>query len=474
MLRKLDRQTKVIWSFDGESLNDDLVDQVAQGRAECVRLIYNGAFAERIESFVAALRERPSASAMGVMIDVSSTVQATVAYIDEPVEYHYEESIVLAPGPLPEGKRGLSLKTDAWEGLFEVGSIVYLGYGNTVARVTACSGQIAEAQVIQGGVIQPRSEVHVPSTRKKPTLAPFKSEQLKRILRLEVDYLVLPGDLANEDMLELQNAIQTDFKRCPFLVAKVDSAGICNNLDSVLDVVDGLMISRRELALTTDPATVPMLTKEMLQLCAHRYKLSMVASEMLASMRFNPTPTRAEVSDVANAVLDGTDAVVLSEEVSQGRFGSKATQLLKRIILDVENESGAKPNWNRDEPVIETEFDAVAFQAYKTAQRIDAKAIVCITHSGNTPMRIASFGVDIPILAVTFSEHVLRRLCLVRGVSGLVLESDPHLDDVLPTVNDRLKRESWLSEDDHIVFVTITLSSLGREESNLFSVQKLK
>jgi pyruvate kinase len=118
-------------------------------------------------------------------------------------------------------------------------------------------------------------------------------------------------------------------------------------------------------------------------------------------------------------------------------------------------------------------MDAVSFAAYRTARRVQAKAIVCITKAGNTALKLASFRAPVPIIAVTFSPDVLRKLSVVRGVDGLVLGVDPKIDDVLPVVNDRLLRDSWLQSGDRIVFISVTLSSLGREASNLFTVQQL-
>jgi pyruvate kinase len=194
---------------------------------------------------------------------------------------------------------------------------------------------------------------------------------------------------------------------------------------------------------------------------------------MLASMRRNNTPTRAEVSDVANAVLDGTDAVVLSEEVANGKYGEQAVAVMHRIIRDIEEGHKIKPNWIKHQPSVETEMDAIAYQAYRTAERVQAKAIACITKAGNTAVKLATFRAPIPIIAVTFSPAVVRKLSLVRGVEALLLDVDPRIDEVLPVVNDKLVRGSWLRAGDPIIFVSITLSSVGRESSNLFSVQHL-
>ena len=118
-------------------------------------------------------------------------------------------------------------------------------------------------------------------------------------------------------------------------------------------------------------------------------------------------------------------------------------------------------------------MDAITFNAYKTAQGVGAKAIVCITKDGNTAIRLASFRVPVPVIAVTFSSETRDKLRVVRGVQTLYLDMEPNIDNVLPTVNDFLLKESWLKKGDNIIFVAVTLSSLSEEASNLFTIQKL-
>jgi pyruvate kinase len=195
---------------------------------------------------------------------------------------------------------------------------------------------------------------------------------------------------------------------------------------------------------------------------------------MLGSMRRGPTPTRAEVSDIANAINDGSDALVLSEEVAHGPFAVQALGVMDRIIEDTEKRRSGDLNWMKLTPSIDTEMDAVAYNAYLTAERVRAKAIVCVTKGGNTALRLASYRAPVPVIAVTFSERVASKLSLARGVQPLVLKVDPNIGEVLPVVNDQLVRQSWLKPGDKIVFVSITLSSVSARGSNLFTVQQLQ
>src|SRR5262249_55511753 len=161
-----------------------------------------------------------------------------------------------------------------------------------------------------------------PETRKDPERYNIDQKDLAPFIDKGVDYLVVPGQWSPARMTDFRNALASAYgDRAPWLIVKVDSGDVYERLETLIPAVDGVLISRRELALTINPADVPMITKEIIQLCNDEARVVLTASEMLASMRRNATPTRAEVSDIANAVLDGTDAVVISEEVAAGKYG---------------------------------------------------------------------------------------------------------------------------------------------------------
>ncbi len=247
-----------------------------------------------------------------------------------------------------------------------------------------------------------------------------------------------------------------------------------DSLEGVLDHVHGVVVARLDLALTTSATSIPMVSKQVMKLCNERAKTIITASEMLSSMQRNPTPTRAEVSDIANAVLDSTDAVMLSEDVASGKYGNYALDTMSAAIVDAEAQPRKYGGWDATMPEIsDPQVDSISFAAYRSAERVGAKAIICLTKGGNTAFRLSSFRAPIPIIAVTFNKSTFRQLNLVRGVEAHLLEMDPTIDNVLPVVSEKLVTESWLKHGDKIVFVSISLSSLGTENSNLFTIQTL-
>ena len=479
MIQENYRRTKIVKSFEDKALSSEEAQAAAAQEIDVIRLVYEDRLQNQILEFIKASKAKRAAMPkpkayrpQPFLLDIASFTQATITGLKAPREVVFGDKIRLsAKGP----GDGLTIKTAVWDKLFVKQAKVYIGAGNVVLKVVNVSDGQVDLEVTQGGTIYPDMDVSVPETRHATDRRKITVESIRPLLAEGLDYLLIPGQWDVGKVVKFRREIQDEFgEKTPWMFLKIDAEETLSRLEGVINDVDGVLISRRELALSVSPAVVPMVTKEIIQLCNDRAKIVLTASEMLASMRRNVTPTRAEVSDVANAVIDGTDAVMISEEVANGKFGSKAVEVMSRIILDIETSAAiARPNWIKHTPTVANEMDAIAYHALTTAQRLKAKAIVTITKEGNTALKLASFRAPVPIIAVTFSDPVLRRLAIVRGVESMKVDIDPTLDDVLPFVNDHLLRGTWLKAGDRVVFVAITLSSVGREASNLLTVQTL-
>jgi pyruvate kinase len=470
MINASARQTKIIWSFEGSHCAD-MAKKISKEDVDVLRIVYERDHAKQIAGFIKEYRSPANLKQAPIMMDISTWSQGEISSHNENLKLNFGDNFTLSE---KSGSGQVEIETYSWERLFAKNSVVYFGFGQLVAKINNLTSDLAEMEVLQGGYIHKGMDVYVPDTRIQTSLKYIRDDDLKAFADCPVDYIVIPGKWTSSDIIDFKKQLAGITKDItPWLIVKIDSNTAYRGLSDVMPHVDGVMISRRELSLTMNPATIPMITKEIIQLCNEEAKIVLTASEMLSSMRFNGSPTRAEVSDVANAVIDGTDAVILSEEVSEGDYGAKALEIMNSVIVDIEAQNHVGTNWSKKTPSINNEMDAITFNAYKTAQRVGAKAIVCITKDGNTAIRLASFRVPVPVIAVTFSSETRDKLRVVRGVQTLYLDMEPNIDNVLPTVNDFLLKESWLKKGDNIIFVAVTLSSLSEEASNLFTIQKL-
>jgi pyruvate kinase len=473
-MKDMHAKTKIIWSLDKSVLDENQAQMVGENHFGALRLLYSKTSTEQMVEFLKLTYKfrKNFLSQLPVMLDVSQLTRAFVKEFTCSSELLYEQKITLGLNT----NQGVDIQIDCEnpDTFIIPDAIIYLGFGSVVLKTSKVSGNKIEAWVVQGGSLIAGMEVHVPETRKEPTVFDLSHVDIKAFKSIGIDYVILPSISSAKEISLIRKKINVEINENPWLILRIDNKTVVENLDKLLPLVEGVMISRRELALTIEAAMVPVACKEIIQQCRKHAKLVIIASEMLASMRHNPTPTRAEVSDVANAVIDGTDAIILSEEIALGKYTVRSFKLCQSILEDVENQTASASTWSREDVQLHNELDAVAYHAFKTAERVKAKAIVCITKSGNTAFRLASFQVSMPIIAVTFKEEIERKLKLIRGVVPLNLDINPHLDEVLPVVKERLLKDGWLEKGDYIVFVTVSLSSISKEASNLFTVQRLE
>jgi pyruvate kinase len=463
-------RTKIICSLEKSTFNADLI-QSAKSTIDGLRIVWSAETSADVEKFLQQITDpKTKKPIVSTILDVSSL--SRVYIVNQKAGEEWTVGTKLTIGATE--KADVQLNSMHWSANAKVGDQVLIGYGTAIVKVLSMDGTQVNGEVIQGGVIFNGMDVHAPSSKRAAFNEDLGDEPVRIARKYNCDYVLVSNVDDAEALKKMRKKLEgSDPASMPWLVLRLDCDRVYGKYRELLPYVDGVMISRMELALTIDPAMVPLLTKEIIQVCNDAAKIVFTASEILGSMRTNATPTRAEVSDIANAVSDGTDAVILSEAVPHGPYALRAIDLINKIVVDIERNTELALNWQKHEPYIENEMDAIAYSAYKTAQRTQASAIVCITESGNTALRLSSFRTPIPIIAVTFSQKTMSRLNLVRGVESIMLDTAPKIDEVLLVVTEQLKRDSWLKTGDTIIFVSITLSSIGRENSNLFTVQRL-
>jgi len=259
------------------------------------------------------------------------------------------------------------------------------------------------------------------------------------------------------------------------IVAKIEKPEAVENIDSIIQETDALMVARGDLGVELAPEDVPVVQKMIVRKCNEAGVPVIVATQMLESMIGNPRPTRAEANDVANAVLDGADAVMLSGETSVGAFPVEAVQTMDRIIRKVEEQhqdhlaiakKPTNPEW--------VHFDAIGRAACVIANEVNAKAIVTVTHSGFSALNTAKYRPKAAIIAVTAREKILRRLNLVWGVQGIIVpDMGGDTDQALKRVNEELLKAGYVQKGDYVV-TTVGIPLFAQGSTNTIKVEKVE
>jgi pyruvate kinase len=295
--------------------------------------------------------------------------------------------------------------------------------GRVRVRVTVLGGDFIEAKVIVGGAISNHKGVNLPGTvLDLSPLTPKDRADLEFGLRLGVDWVALSFVQKPSDVIEARSLIGARAG----LMAKIEKPAALERIDDIIRMSDAIMVARGDLGVEIPHEDVPGRQKELVRACRLAVKPVIVATQMLDSMGAAPTPTRAEVSDVATAVYDGADAVMLSAESATGRYPREAVEMMDRIIKSTEQHKMYRSIVEATQPGEEqTPPHAVATAAADLASAIHATAIVAYTSSGTTAARVARKRPSLPILAITPNPEISRRLCLLWGAHS-VLSEDVH------------------------------------------------
>ena len=310
------------------------------------------------------------------------------------------------------------------------GDRLLLSDGDLELEVIGTTGEDVHCRVITGGTLASRKGINLPARSiTTPTVTDKDRDDLTFGLRHGVDYVAQSFVRTAADVLEVRGMIHGHGSTVP-LIAKIETQDALTNIDEIIDSVDGVMVARGDLGVAVPLATVPRLQKMLIAKANRAGKPVITATQMLRSMQDSPRPTRAEVTDVANAVLDGTDAIMLSEETAIGRFPLEAVRMMAAIASDAESVFPFEAWIHRFEtggPLP----DAVARAACSMAADIDAAAIVTCTQSGGTARRVARYRPRAPILAPTPHAETYRRLALVWGITPLLNQSQLTTDDLI-------------------------------------------
>jgi pyruvate kinase len=351
-----------------------------------------------------------------------------------------------------------------------VGDIILIDDGIIKLIVKDKTKKELKAKVIEGGIVKSKKGVNLPTTR--TSLSSFTEKDKRDLIfgmKLNVDYVAVSFVRSADDIKDVIKWAEVQKIDLPPLIAKIEKPEALENIDEIVDIADGIMVARGDLGVEMPTEKVPIIQKTLIKKANQKGKLVITATQMLESMTQHTRPTRAEATDVANAVIDNTDALMLSAETATGKYPVEALKMMSLIIKYTEENMGLPATQYELKTTVP---EAIADGACKVAQNINAKAIAVFTHSGFTARLISKLRPNIPILAFTPDEKVLKRLSLYWGViPKLIKQSEVEIDQsFIEEMGRSLKIEAMGKKGDNIVIVASS-PFLGRP--NVIRVHKL-
>jgi pyruvate kinase len=317
--------------------------------------------------------------------------------------------------------------------------------------------------VIQGGILSSKKGVNFPNTKiSLPSLTEKDQLDLDFALDQNVDWVGLSFVRSARDIIELKHRISAKGSHAK-VIAKIEKPEALECIDDIIHESDGLMVARGDLGVEVPFQNVPLIQKMLITKCIHKAKPVIVATQMMETMISSMTPTRAEVNDVANAVLDGTDAVMLSGETSVGKFPVEVIKTMTNIINEMETFNGI---YNKEELPERNQVrfisDSICFNACRLSQRVEANAIITMSFSGYTAYKIASQRPNTDIFVFTGNEKILTQLNLVWGVKAFYYNKRISTDHTIADIKYIMKSEGYLKSGDLVINIaSIPLEDLG-------------
>jgi pyruvate kinase len=332
-----------------------------------------------------------------------------------------------------------------------VGDPILVDDGKVRLEVTGVNDQDVTTRVVVGGKVSDHKGINLPGVAVSvPALSEKDVEDLRWALKLGVDFIALSFVRSAGDVEDVRKVMREVGIVLP-VIAKIEKPQAIDNLDEVIRAFDGFMVARGDLGVECPLEDVPFLQKRVIEKARRNAKPVIVATQMLESMIANPAPTRAEASDVANAVLDGADAVMLSGETSVGAYPISAVETMARIIVSTEHHELAKMAAIDWQP--RTRGGVVAKAAAEVAERVGARYLVAFTQSGDSAKRLARYRGSIPVLAFTPENKVRSQLCLTWGVETFRTSPVEHTDEMVRQVDEALLKIGRVKEGDTVVII---------------------
>ena len=440
--------TKIVATLTGKRCEPAFIEELYREGMDVIRI--NSAHADIEGALRLITNTRVVSDKIAILIDTKGPeIRTTIC--DVPIELKKGNTILMAGNP-GEKTTDKIINVSYTEFVSEVppGTAVLIDDGEIELMAVRRDGDFLECLIENDGVLGARKSVNLPGVKIcLPSLTEKDRTFIKMAAENEVDFIAHSFVRSKQDVLDVQ-AVLDEYNSKIKIIAKIENKEGVDNIDEILEVVYGIMVARGDLGIEIPYEKIPGIQKMMISKCIESRKPVIVATQMLQSMITNPRPTRAEVSDIANAIYSQTDALMLSGETANGRYPVEAVKTMARVALEVENNKEKFV----DMPSVKINGEISAYLAkvaVKTAVRIDARGIIADTTGGRTLRDMAAYRGYKIILAQCYLKSTMRELALSYGIYASYQERKKSVDDFLKVALQNLTRDNFVNNDDLIV-----------------------
>lgn len=448
------KQTKIIATISDRRCDPAFLREMRDAGVDVVRL--NTAHQTPKETLQVINNIRKVSDRIGILVDTKGP-EVRTTQVEEDINF-FKGDIVRMIGTsqgLVSDKESIYVNYADFHQDIPLHAKIFIDDGKMELRVQKKAKNYLECQVMNDGVVKSNKSVNVPDVHIDfETLNKKDREYIDFCIKHDVDFIAHSFVRNKEDILAIQKILDKKKSKIK-IIAKIENHEGVKNIDEILDYAHGIMVARGDLGIEIAAEEIPLIQKEIIRKCIVRKKPVIVATQMLQSMVKNPRPTRAEVSDVANAVLDGADAVMLSEESAGGDYPIEAVSIMSKIARRIEAENDGF--YSRHLPIIKNEKTPANYlikAAVEAAKELDIKEIIIASGSGSAAEAIAAYRSNVPVYIKCFNKTTVRQLAMTYGVNAHYVEKEENHTKFITKLFKQLVKKEILSPKDKIVFLT--------------------
>jgi pyruvate kinase len=444
------KKTKIVATIGPVSANERTLTEMVRAGLDVIRINFShGDFKEHEPKVVLARQiSEKLGKPIAVMQDLSGPKFRIGDFYQERVQLKAGELITLTPEKIVGDEKRVSINYPTLSEELKVGNIIMIDDGKKKFEVVEIKNKEIVCKIIVGGETKGRRSVNLPGAYLKiSSLTDKDKKDLEFGFKHKVDLIAFSFVRRAEDVQELRDILKKN-KSNAMIIAKIETQEAVENFDAILELSDGVMVARGDLAVEIPAEEVPIVQKMIIKKCHKAGKPVITATQMLESMIKSPVPTRAEVSDVANAIFDGTDAIMLSEETTLGDYPVEAVRMMTRIAVRVEGELTSNGN---EIEAAHGVADAVSQAVVHTANYLEAQFILALTQSGFTARMISRYRPTQTIVAFSPNAKDLNKMVLSYGVHPVLIDKADNLNEVLKLVRAYALKHKFAQKGDRVV-----------------------
>jgi pyruvate kinase len=448
------RRAKIVATLGPATESYEMIRAIIEAGVDVTRMnLSHGSYAEHEVRFANVRKAADDTGrAVAILVDLQGPKIRLGKFADGPHDLAVGDIFKITAEDVPGTKELVSTTFKGLPGDVKPGDFLLIDDGKVRVQVESVDGPVVTTKVIVAGPVSNNKGINLPGVAVSvPALSEKDEADLRWGLRAGADIIALSFVRNAADVTRVHEIMAEEGRKVP-VIAKIEKPQAVDNLEEIIDAFDGIMVARGDLGVELPLEAVPIVQKRAVELCRRMAKPVIVATQMLESMVENPVPTRAETSDVANAVLDGADAVMLSGETSVGKYPVVVVETMARIVASTEEHGLERIRPFTTRP--RTQGGIITLAANEVAEFVEAKYICIFTESGDTARRMSRLRPGIPMMAFAVDPAIRRRMALTWGVQSTLVEHVAHTDLMFLQVDDFFLKNELAAEGDKVVVIS--------------------